>query len=94
MARITIGHVALLFLLIAAGCSKREAPQYDLSNCTAHLSEMDAQTRAECLQIKGIPLKQRAANDPPTLFGSPIQPKQTTTTANPEDLRLDARGLK
>ena len=51
MARITksAARLVLLSVLITGGCSKREAPQYDLINCIHHLSELDPEARAECV---------------------------------------------
>jgi hypothetical protein len=97
----TTARLALLSILISSGCSKREAPQYDVGNCMAHLSEMDAETRYECIQAHTIRPRDpnhptdKFANDPLAEFGNAMeQQMHRKPTENPEDRRLDARGIK
>lgn len=94
MARITksAARLVLLSVLITGGCSKREAPQYDLINCIHHLSELDPEARAECVHYW--------AQDPKSPWSlhagaeDEEQRIEREQAQNPEDRRLDARGIK
>jgi len=85
--------IAAALIVIAARLeynAHHEAPQFDAGNCMAHLSEMDAATRAECIQDHTINLRDPSSDpDIGALWNGP-----RPLTKNPEDQRLDARGIK
>ena len=95
MARlISRKHILIIgAALLASGCSKRTVPQFEVNTCMQHLSEMDAETRNECIQAHTAwPAN---GHDPLAEFGKNMEEaRQPKPAENPEDRRLDARGVK
>jgi hypothetical protein len=93
MARIAFAksaaRSALLLILVTSACSKREAAKFEVDTCMAHLSEMDAATQAECKRYHTLNMH-LFSND----TGVSEDPFSQKLAKNPEDLRLDRRGIK
>lgn len=101
MARVNIttvllGVIAIGIVAIAARLeynARKQPAHYDLGTCMAHLAQMDTETRNECIQAHtSSPLQ----HDPLAEFGKVMEQtmRHPAPAENPEDRRLDARGLK
>jgi hypothetical protein len=86
---VVLGGAATLLVLFLVQRLVPHHPPISLGNCRTYLSELDPEQRAECVHFWGD-------NRPDSLsLGlDPSSSHLANLPPNPEDKRLDARGIK